>query len=86
MVISGLALGTDGNAHAEALKNNIPTMGVLAHGLHLIYPSQHKKMAQKSLKKTELLLQSSILHINQIENIFYKETELSQASLPLPLW
>ena len=56
MVISGLALGTDGNAHAEAIKNNIPTMGVLAHGLHLIYPSQHKKMAQEIIEKNGALI------------------------------
>jgi DNA processing protein len=47
LIVSGLALGTDGQAHAEALKNNIPTVGVLAHGLHLIYPSQHKNWLKK---------------------------------------
>jgi DNA processing protein len=37
-------------AHTEALKNNISTVGVLAHGLHLIYPSQHKKLAQEMIE------------------------------------
>jgi DNA processing protein len=50
LIVSGLALGTDGQAHAEALKNNIPTVGVLAHGLHLIYPSQHRKLAQEMIE------------------------------------
>lgn len=56
LIISGLALGTDGCAHAEALKNNIPTIGVLAHGLHLIYPSQHRKLAQEMIEKNGAIL------------------------------
>jgi len=56
LIVSGLALGTDGCAHAEALKNHLSTVGVLAHGLHLIYPSQHKKMAQEILEKDGALI------------------------------
>ena len=56
LIVSGLALGTDGCAHAEALKNKLSTVGVLAHGLHLIYPSQHKKMAQEILEKDGALI------------------------------
>lgn len=56
VIISGLAIGTDGHAHAEALKNNLPTVGVLAHGHHLIYPSQHRKMAQEMIDKNGALI------------------------------
>lgn len=49
IIVSGLALGTDGCAHQEALNNNLPTMGVLAHGLDRIYPAVHQKMAQEIL-------------------------------------
>ena len=56
IVVSGLALGADGCAHAEALKNKIPTVGVLAHGLHIIYPSQHKKMAEEIIQKKGALI------------------------------
>lgn len=56
LIVSGLALGTDGCAHTEALKNNIPTVGVLAHGLHLIYPSQHKKLAQEMIEKNGAII------------------------------
>jgi DNA processing protein len=55
LVVSGLALGTDGCAHTEALKNNISTVGVLAHGLHILYPSQHKKLSQEMIEKEALL-------------------------------
>ena len=44
-IISGLAVGTDGIAHATAVKMGIPTWGILAHGLDTIYPTQHRKLA-----------------------------------------
>lgn len=56
LVVSGLALGTDGCAHTEALKNNISTVGVLAHGLHILYPSQHKKLSQEMIEKGGALI------------------------------
>ncbi len=47
LIISGLALGLDGIAHRAALANGIPTLGVLAHGLDEIYPSQHRALAKE---------------------------------------
>lgn len=47
LIISGLAYGIDGAAHKEALKNGIPNVAVLAHGLDRIYPAQHRTMAEK---------------------------------------
>jgi DNA processing protein len=47
VVISGLAYGIDAIAHKAALKNNLPTVGVLAHGLDQIYPMQHTSMAKE---------------------------------------
>lgn len=54
-VISGLAFGIDAIAHKAAVKNNIPTIGVLAHGLDSIYPSQHKSLAKEMLLNGGLL-------------------------------
>ncbi|WKS95357.1 DNA-processing protein DprA [Riemerella columbina] len=45
-IISGLALGTDGTAHQEALSVQLKTSAVLAHGLHTLYPSKHRQLAQ----------------------------------------
>lgn len=45
-IISGLALGIDGIAHRAALRNQLPTVGVLAHGLDRVYPSQHARLAK----------------------------------------
>lgn len=46
IVISGLAYGIDINAHHHCLMNDIPTVGVLGHGLKRIYPAQHASIAR----------------------------------------
>lgn len=51
VVVSGLAYGIDALAHKAALKNNLPTIGVLAHGLDQIYPMQHAGIAKEMAKK-----------------------------------
>ena len=43
--MSGLAYGTDINAHRAALKYNVPTVGVQACGLNKIYPAEHRNDA-----------------------------------------
>lgn len=55
VIVSGLALGIDGLAHKFAMKNNIPTIGVVAHGLDITYPPSHKKLAQEMLANGGLL-------------------------------
>lgn len=55
LIISGLAYGIDISAHRAALRNNIPTIAVLAHGLDRIYPSIHKNTAYAMLRKGGLI-------------------------------
>lgn len=55
LVVSGLAYGIDVQAHKSCLKYNVPTIGVLAHGLDIIYPSLHSSTAQKMLENGGLL-------------------------------
>ncbi len=55
LIISGLAYGIDIQAHRSALKYDLPTIGVLAHGLDLIYPSAHRATAIEMLEKGGLL-------------------------------
>jgi len=43
IIVSGFAYGVDICAHKSALKNNLDTIGVLAHGFEEIYPKSHKK-------------------------------------------
>jgi DNA processing protein len=47
LIVSGLAFGIDTIAHKAALKNNLPTVGVVAHGLDRIYPAQNKGLAEQ---------------------------------------
>lgn len=42
VIVSGLAYGTDINAHRAALKYGVPTVGVQACGLNKIYPAEHR--------------------------------------------
>ncbi len=51
MVISGLAFGVDALAHRAALKNGLPTVGVMAHGLDQVYPCEHAGLAKEMLKQ-----------------------------------
>jgi len=54
-IVSGLAFGIDAIAHKAAVKNCLPTIGVLAHGLDSIYPAQHKSLAKEMLLNGGLL-------------------------------
>lgn len=54
-IVSGLAYGIDIIAHKTALKAQIPTIGVLAHGLDRIYPPAHKQVAVQMLEQGGLL-------------------------------
>lgn len=46
-IISGLAYGIDITAHTAALHNEIETIGCMATGLDIIYPSTHTSYANK---------------------------------------
>jgi DNA processing protein len=48
-VVSGLAYGIDAAAHRFALKNALPTIGVVGHGLDQIYPAEHASMAKEMI-------------------------------------
>jgi DNA processing protein len=55
LITSGLAFGIDSIAHKAAIKNNLPTVGVLAHGLDRIYPIQNKTLAKQMAEQGGLL-------------------------------
>jgi DNA processing protein len=50
LIVSGMAYGVDAIAHKAAVKNNLPTVGVLGHGLDQIYPPDHSNLAKDMLK------------------------------------
>jgi DNA processing protein len=55
LIISGLAYGIDAVAHKAAISNDLSTVGVLAHGLNVLYPSSHKALAKEMLLNGGLL-------------------------------
>ncbi|WP_226063522.1 DNA-processing protein DprA [Kaistella polysaccharea] len=54
--VSGLALGADSEVHQASLVNSLPTIAVLAHGFHTLYPSKNRKLADKILSENGMLL------------------------------
>jgi len=55
LIVSGLAYGIDIQSHKASLKHNLPTIGVIAHGLDRIYPSVHRNIAIEMLGNGGLL-------------------------------
>jgi DNA processing protein len=55
LIVSGLAFGIDSIAHKACVKNNIKTVGVLAHGLDRVYPSQNTQLAKQMINCGGLL-------------------------------
>jgi DNA processing protein len=56
LVVSGMAMGIDGQAHKSALENQLHTVGVLGHSLNMIYPPLHKNLAREMLENNSSLL------------------------------
>lgn len=55
LIVSGLAFGIDTIAHKSSVKNNVQTVGVLAHGLDRVYPAQNASLAKQMLSSGGLL-------------------------------
>ena len=55
-VVSGLAYGIDASAHCAALEAGCHTIGIVAHGLDMIYPARHRNLAREILAKGGALL------------------------------
>ena len=55
VIVSGLAYGIDITAHKSALKNDIPTIGIMAHGFETIYPQVHAATAREMLNRGGLV-------------------------------
>ncbi len=58
LIVSGLAYGIDIQAHKQALKHNLSTLGVLGSGIDVIYPAAHKDTARKMLDSGGLITEN----------------------------
>jgi len=54
-IVSGLAYGIDITAHRTALRNGLPTVGCVAHGLDKLYPGEHAATAKDMLQDGALV-------------------------------
>lgn len=50
-IISGLAFGVDICAHTAAMDAGVPTGAILGHGLHMVYPAEHRSEAARMLRQ-----------------------------------
>ena len=55
LIVRGLTYGIDICAHRQALASDLETVGVLAHGLEKIYPTQHRDTAAQMIRQGGLL-------------------------------
>jgi DNA processing protein len=55
-IVSGMAYGIDGVAHKTALEVGLPTIGVMAHGLHTVYPAQHYSLSKDIIRHNGALI------------------------------
>ncbi|NOT36744.1 MAG: DNA-protecting protein DprA [Saprospiraceae bacterium] len=60
VIVSGLAYGVDTIAHRQCIQEEIPTIGVLGHGLDKMYPASNKSLADKMIFNGGLLTQFGI--------------------------
>ena len=68
LIVSGLAYGIDTCSHKAAVDINLPTVGILAHGLDRLYPALNKPLAEKMLKNGGLLTEFRSQTIPDREN------------------
>ncbi|MFT2007601.1 DNA-processing protein DprA [Pontibacter sp. 13R65] len=59
MVVSGLAYGIDIISHRAALQHSLDTVGVMASGQDIIYPSVHSKYAERMVEHGGILTEGT---------------------------
>lgn len=55
LIVSGLAYGIDTAAHVAAVSNQLPTVGVVAHGLDMLYPPSNQRLAEQMMQHGGLI-------------------------------
>jgi len=56
VIVSGLAYGIDIAAHRAALRNEVPTVAVMARGLNKIYPADHRNDAIEIVRRGGMVI------------------------------
>lgn len=76
LVVSGLAYGIDICAHRAALEAGLPTVGVLAHGLDMIYPQAHRSVAKNMIEQGGGLLTEFMSETNPLPPFFVQRNRI----------
>ena len=79
-IVSGLALGCDGLAHKAALQHGGHTVAVLAHGLQMISPGSHRRLANDILAGGGAWLSEYPFGVT-VQNQQYVKRDRTQAGL-----
>jgi DNA processing protein len=69
VVISGLALGIDAQAHTSALENKLVTWACIANGHENIYPKENRKLIQR-IEETGLVFSELAPHVKAEREYF----------------
>jgi DNA processing protein len=69
VVISGLALGIDAQAHSSALENKLETWACIANGHENIYPKENRKLIQR-IEETGLVFSELAPHVKAEREYF----------------
>ncbi|MDA8896377.1 DNA-processing protein DprA [Bacteroidia bacterium] len=75
-IISGLAYGIDGIAHAKANATRSPNCAVLAHGLDTIYPKKHYSLAQEIINTGGVLVTEHLSKTSMHPNLFPRRNRI----------
>lgn len=78
-VVSGLALGTDANAHIGSLSEKGKTIAVLPSGLNIITPSSNKKIFDNILKNNGLIISEYTYNMSPTKYTFVKRDRIETA-------
>jgi len=70
-----VAYGIDISAHKAALEYELPTIGIVGHGLDRIYPAAHRSIAVKMLEKG-MLLTEYLSHTNPDRQNFVQRNRI----------
>ncbi len=76
VIVSGLAYGIDICAHKSALKNNLPTVAVFAHGLEKVYPQAHFNVAQEIVRNNGSLVSEFLSETVMDRNYFLQRNRI----------
>ena len=80
-VVSGLARGIDAEAHRAALEAGGRTIGVLGSGLDVLYPSEHRRLAQDMTQHGAVISEFALGSQPEAGNFPYRNRVISGLSL-----